>query len=190
MPSKKTARPSSCPTNENISSQLLLFFVRNPAANNELFLTRLQKILCTGWPQSRRPLRVSEHCVLYILWTVQCLHSNKIPGCWSNPALILIPKKGSSKFHPIACNSVVLDAVKNSIFPQFASFLNASNPQTLAYRLPRYFLGCSFTLIHNISFVLDNKSEAFRICFLAYIFRLFLIKPTRASCSHCTPRQM
>ncbi|MGL5707187.1 MAG: reverse transcriptase family protein, partial [Aeromonas sp.] len=98
----------------------------------------------------------------------KCLSSGKIPDIWRPARITPVPKKGSQKYRPIACTSVMLKLLERLLLGLIKSRTKVDDVNQFAYKPSRSTLDAVAHLVHSIASALDNRRKTVRLLFLDY----------------------
>jgi hypothetical protein len=98
----------------------------------------------------------------------QCLSTGRIADCWRLARITPVPKKGTSRFRPIACTSVLLKLFERVLLNPAISNRMPVDSHQFAYRQSRSTLDAIAYLTHSVAFSLNTTAKPVRLLFLDY----------------------
>ncbi|MBM6549349.1 reverse transcriptase family protein [Streptococcus dysgalactiae subsp. equisimilis] len=97
-----------------------------------------------------------------------CLSHGAIPVCWKSVRIRPIPKKGSNKFRPIACTSVLLKVFEKILLNRLEPICNSPDRLQFAYKRSLSTLDALTHIVHSVASTLDKGNKTVRLTFLDY----------------------
>ena len=97
-----------------------------------------------------------------------CMFSGTIPNCWRSARIRPIPKKGSSKYRPIACTSALLKVFERVLLNRMTILSDVNDPLQFAYKPSHSTLDAVALVVHSVLSSLDKGAGIVRLTFLDY----------------------
>ena len=180
------ASESSCPDVEELNQQFAAASVNNPLpfsfhtseAANPVSSAEVIKILRelktnkANGPDFISPILLKA-CAEQLATPIAdlftfCLSSGKIPDCWRSARIRPIPKKGTTKYRPIACTSVLLKVFEKVLLNRVTPMFDSHDPLQFAYKPSLSTLDATAHVVNSVASALDKGLGTVRLSFLDY----------------------